>query len=128
MRVSRYLDRFVLIAAAASKVLGALQAPLTVEHHSTAIHDVRLDLSSTWEALGPFPAGTREHPLISSSAYAFLVNGTSDPDVAFARLPYDASEAGTTWPSALGRDGRVGWDAFETQEDGYVEVKYPKIR
>lgn len=92
------------------------------------VSNIRLDLNSTWEALGPFPAGTREHPILSSPVYAFLANVTRNPDYAFSQLPFDASEAGRNWPSALGRDGKVGWETFESQADVYVEVKYPGIR
>lgn len=66
----------------------------------------------------------REHPLMASPLAAF-VPPHQDPDVDFAKKPYDADE---TWPSEFGSSGRVGWKRFTTGQDGWTEISYPDIR
>ncbi|WVF71435.1 hypothetical protein IAT40_006239 [Kwoniella sp. CBS 6097] len=81
-------------------------------------------LGSIWEGVGPFPSGMREHPLMGSPLAAFI-DPSKDPDRNFAHRTYDESE---TWPSALGRSGRVGWEKFAVGEEGFVDISYPDIR
>ncbi|WVQ99381.1 hypothetical protein IAU59_006514 [Kwoniella sp. CBS 9459] len=83
-----------------------------------------LKLGATWEAVGPFPCGMREHPMMGSPLAAF-VRPDEDPDRIFASREYDESE---TWPSELGDGGRVGWKKLTTGADGFTEISYPKIR
>lgn len=64
--------------------------------------------------------------MIGSPLAAFLPRSEyQDPDVDFARRPYDPDE---TWPSELGFGGRVGWRRFITGDSGWVEIAYPHIR
>jgi hypothetical protein len=71
-------------------------------------------------------SGMREHPMMGSPLAAFLPRTEyQDPDVDFARRPYDPDE---TWPSELSFGGRVGWSRFTTEETGWVEISYPHIR
>lgn len=87
----------------------------------------RLELGSTWEVIGPFPSGMREHPLSGSPLDAFPYDPSLDPDVDSARRPYNPTE---TFPSYLGFGGTVSWSKFTSNasEDGWVEISYPQIR
>nr|XP_019010945.1 uncharacterized protein I206_04250 [Kwoniella pini CBS 10737]OCF49726.1 hypothetical protein I206_04250 [Kwoniella pini CBS 10737] len=66
----------------------------------------------------------REHPLINSPLSAFL-DPPIDPDMDFAFRPYDEEE---TWPSEIGKGGKVGWKKFKVGNDGTLEISYPEIR
>ncbi|ORY33999.1 hypothetical protein BCR39DRAFT_518090 [Naematelia encephala] len=68
-------------------------------------------------------SGMREHPFTGSPLAAFL-DPSADPDVDFARRKYDQNE---TWPSELTFGGRAGWEVFETGENGWTEISYPKL-
>lgn len=65
----------------------------------------------------------REHPLTASPLHAFVPRGV-DPDVDFAKRPYDRTE---NWPSELGDDGRVGWNTFAQNQEGWLDISYPHI-
>lgn len=68
----------------------------------------------------------REHPFIATPLHAFpRTTFPDDPDVDFARRPYDSQE---TWASELAVGGRVGWKKFKTGQDGWTEIYYPDIR
>jgi hypothetical protein len=67
----------------------------------------------------------REHPLTSSPLAAFPRNPDIDPDIDFALRPFSKDE---TFPSALGKGGRVGWSTFRTDRDGWTSISYPDIR
>ena len=72
------------------------------------------------------PSGMREHPFMCTPLAAFEPETyPADPDVDFAKRPYDEDE---TWPSELGNGGRVGWRRFEIGEDGWLEISYPEVR
>ncbi|WRT66336.1 uncharacterized protein IL334_003291 [Kwoniella shivajii] len=81
-------------------------------------------IGKQWEAVGPFPSGMREHPIIASPLAAYL-DPSTDPDIDFAFRPYNESE---TWPSEIGNGGKVGWKTFDLKDDGWLEVSYPEIR
>ena len=61
---------------------------------------------------------------MASPLAAFLPTD-ADPDLEFARRPYDESE---TWPSEVATGGRVGWSKFTTDRDGWVEISYPDVQ
>ncbi|WWC89334.1 uncharacterized protein L201_004255 [Kwoniella dendrophila CBS 6074] len=81
-------------------------------------------LGDTWEAVGPFPSGMREHPLVGSPISAYL-DSSIDPDVDFALRPFNEKE---TWPSEIGNKGKVGWQKFVTGKDGWLDISYPEIK
>lgn len=63
----------------------------------------------------------REHPLTASPLSAFPHDRSLDPDVDFARRPYDPSQM---FPSSLGIGGRVGWSRFRAIDNGHIRIKY----
>jgi hypothetical protein len=78
-----------------------------------------------WQAIGPFPAGTREHPLLSSPIYAFLRNSEySSPDHELA-LDERLFKKGQVVQSPLCKARRCTAASFEMGEDGWTRVSYP---
>ena len=73
----------------------------------------------------------REHPYLASPLHAYTPGHTSqeiiseDLDVRFARQAYDERY---TIPSDLATGGRIAWARFKEDRDGWVIVRYPKIR
>lgn len=59
-----------------------------------------------------------------ASPLAAFLSPKCDPDLDFARRPYDESE---TWPSELVFGGEIGWTTFETGPDGWTEILYPDM-
>ncbi|KAF8589925.1 hypothetical protein K439DRAFT_1331326 [Ramaria rubella] len=75
----------------------------------------KLDLSTQWDVLGPFPISAREQHFISP---AFPIN---------LALPYH-HEPNRTWPSSLADGGSVGWKVFNVTDNGRLVVSHPDIR
>lgn len=50
--------------------------------------------------------------------------GLVDPEVEFARREYGEGD----WPSEIPTGGRAGWEVFEMDDEGVVEVVYPHVR
>lgn len=76
------------------------------------------------QAIGPFPSGMREHPMMASPLHAFpSKTGNPDMDVDFALRPYNEKDL---WPSELAEGGHVGWSKFDTAYDGWVQVSFDK--
>jgi hypothetical protein len=71
----------------------------------------------TWEALGPFPLGTRELPYLSSPLHAF-VDPSSDTD------PFLSAPFGAVFPSAYGINGTASWLSLHPDEHGWVDVQW----
>jgi hypothetical protein len=65
----------------------------------------------------------REHPLTASPIDRSLHDTSLHPDIDLARRPYNEEE---TFPSAMGKGGRVGWSRFSS-EGGWLQVSYPEI-
>ena len=76
----------------------------------------------TYDALGPFPLGTRELPFLSSPLHAF---GSSSA----APCPVDpfltlTSPVGESFPSAYGINGSASWATFQPDDQGWVDVEW----
>jgi hypothetical protein len=74
----------------------------------------------TYDALGPFPLGTRELPFLSSPLHAF---GSS----AAAPVPLDpflTSPVGTSYPSAYGTNGSASWATLRPDDEGWLDVEW----
>jgi pimeloyl-ACP methyl ester carboxylesterase len=76
-------------------------------------HGWRVQLSSDWHVLGPFPIHAREQHFLSPS---FPIN-LSYP------IDYDKS-----WPSSYADGGVVSWTQFQSNRSGDLKVSFPKIR
>ncbi|WVR07026.1 hypothetical protein IAU60_004065 [Kwoniella sp. DSM 27419] len=83
-----------------------------------------VSVGTDWQAVGPFPSGMREHPLMASPLSGFL-DPTKDSDADFAFRPLVEDES---WPSELGDGGRVGWKTFQMSPQGDLKVSYREIR
>jgi hypothetical protein len=70
----------------------------------------------TYDALGPFPLGTRELPFLSSPLHAF---GSS----AAAPVPL-TSPVGTSYPSAYGTNGSASWATLRPDDEGWLDVEW----
>jgi predicted esterase len=71
-------------------------------------------LPRVWEALGPFPHGTREVGYDPLSSFG-----------GFESLPFSTSDQ---YPSELADGGYVGWKRIESSQDGSVTIQYDEIR
>ncbi|KAF8184969.1 hypothetical protein K438DRAFT_1597701 [Mycena galopus ATCC 62051] len=81
--------------------------------HFAAKSGWNVDLSKSWDVLGPFPIHAREQQFLSPS---FPIN-VSEP-IDFAR----------TWPSSYADNGRVGWTKTQATPAGDLKVSFPNIR
>ncbi|KAF9459360.1 hypothetical protein BDZ94DRAFT_1199681 [Collybia nuda] len=73
----------------------------------------KLDLSTSWDVLGPFPIHAREQQYISPS---FPINLSE---------PIDLNRS---WPSSYADGGRVKWTTMHSHTNGDLEVAFPNIR
>ncbi|KAF7322675.1 hypothetical protein HMN09_00046300 [Mycena chlorophos] len=73
----------------------------------------KLDLSRSWDVLGPFPIHAREQHFLSPS---FPINISE---------PLDLKK---TYPSAYADNGTVGWSKTEATAEGDLQVSFPDVR
>lgn len=73
-----------------------------------------------YDALGPFPLGTRELPFLSSPLYAFATA---------ARVvdPFLTSPVGARYPSAYGLNGSASWAVFRPDNQGWLDVTWSSV-
>ncbi|KAI0340686.1 hypothetical protein BDW22DRAFT_1360117 [Trametopsis cervina] len=103
-----------------TSVLLALQGSLAMEAQHIMSPDSpllphthwRVEVSNTWDVLGPFPIHAREQHFLSPSYPLNL----SEP------IDFDAK-----WPSAYADGGEVGWGSAHAV-NGTLRVSYPDVR
>ncbi|KAF7295253.1 hypothetical protein MIND_01064200 [Mycena indigotica] len=98
----------LLSVVAAMNIDLDIQTTLTTEKASWT-----LELSRTWDVLGPFPIHAREQHFLSPS---FPINISE---------PLDLEK---TYPSAYADNGTVGWSTAEASAEGNLAISFPDIR
>ncbi|PPQ70920.1 hypothetical protein CVT24_009982 [Panaeolus cyanescens] len=100
------LGFLVFILSVTQVALSFYQEPLIMSE------SWRIDVSSTWDVLGPFPIHAREQHFLSPS------------------YPLDLSQQinyTQSWPSSYARDGLVTWSSTSSDELGNIQLSFPDI-
>lgn len=86
--------------------------------------------AQSYQALGPFPLGTRELPFLSSPLHAFYgssASSSSHPTTnasAASADPFLAAPYGQDFPSAYGINGSASWLTLQPDDQGWIDVQW----